>query len=214
MSNFSKLSELLMLFNFADLYRIYSEIHMRALIVVDIQNDFCAGGVLPARDTDSLIPELNAFIDQCKLICHMYFTRDWHPINHQSFIQFGGPWPSHCVKDTWGSEFVSSLEIPPGGYVIDKGTSPDSDGYSDFEETCLDRILRKLRVRRIGVCGIATEYCVLANVRDGLKFGFEVSVLTDLIRPIERESGDAAASLSEMKGLGARVVTSDVWRRS
>jgi nicotinamidase/pyrazinamidase len=187
----------------------------RVLIVVDVQHDFCEGGVLAARNTSSLIAPLNRFIELCRtknIPC--FFTRDWHPANHQSFKSHGGPWPVHCVQGSWGAAFPSNLLIPEGSIVIDKETLPEQISYSDFQATGLEQKLRTLEIEEIAVCGIATEYCVKAGTLDGLKLGFRVVVLTDLIRPIEVKVGDAAAALKGMNDAGAVLMNSDAWVRN
>ena len=186
----------------------------KALIVVDVQHDFCEGGVLAARDTNSLIAPLNRFIESCmskSIPC--FFTRDWHPANHQSFKNNGGPWPVHCVQGSWGAAFPDTLLIPEGSIIIDKETLPDQVSYSDFQATGLQEKLNALEIEEIAVCGIATEYCVKAGTIDGLKLGFRVVVLTDLIRPIEANAGDAAAALKAMSAAGAVLMKCDAWLR-
>jgi nicotinamidase/pyrazinamidase len=184
----------------------------KALIVIDVQHDFCEGGVLAARDTNNLIAPLNRFIEMCstkQIPC--FFTRDWHPANHQSFKNNGGPWPVHCVQESWGAAFPSNLLIPKGAIVIDKETLPEQISYSDFQATGLEEKLRELQIEEIAVCGIATDYCVKAGTLDGLKLGFRVVVFTDLIRPIEVKVGDAAAALKEMSDAGAVLMNCDAW---
>ena len=183
-----------------------------ALLVVDIQDDFCVGGVLPACETDSLIKPVNAFVAQCASKgIHLIFTRDWHPANHTSFVNYGGPWPTHCVQGTDGAAFVSNLRVPADAEIVDKGFKPDSIGYSDFENTSLHHTLQAWGVVDVGVCGIATEYCVLANVEDALTRGYVVTVLSDLIRPIEEQAGDSEAAMEKMRRSGAYLRTSSEW---
>jgi nicotinamidase/pyrazinamidase len=186
----------------------------KALIVIDVQHDFCEGGVLAARDTNSLISPLNFFIELCRTkSIPLFFTRDWHPANHQSFKNNGGPWPIHCVQGSWGAAFPKNLLIPEGATIIDKETKPDQVSYSDFQSTGLGEKLKELNIKEIAVCGIATEYCVKAGTLDGLKLGFRAVVLTDLIRPIEVKDGDATAALNEMKDAGAILMESSNWMR-
>jgi nicotinamidase/pyrazinamidase len=183
-----------------------------AVLIVDIQNDFCVGGALPARDTETLIEPVNAFVARCAIKgIHLVFTRDWHPANHSSFVNCGGPWPTHCVQGTDGAAFVPTLRVPANAEIVDKGFLADSVGYSDFENTVLHRTLQAWRVVDIAVCGIATEYCVLANVEDALARGYVVTVLGDLIRHIEAETGDGEIALQKMRKGGARLRTSSEW---
>ena len=188
----------------------------RAIIVVDVQRDFCEGGVLPAKNTSSLITPLSALIGWClrnKVVC--VFTRDWHPANHCSFQSEGGPWPSHCVQDTPGAEFAVGLQFPDSGLVIDieKDSSTRNMSYSAFENTNLKAELRARHIEEVAACGIATDYCVKTTVLDALQSGFRVSVLTDLVRPIEVNSGDSTKALDEMKASGATLLTSTAWMK-
>lgn len=181
-----------------------------ALIVIDVQRDFCEGGVLSALDTNTLIGPLNGLIEFCNSKnIPLFFTRDWHPVNHKSFKQYGGLWPVHCVQGSWGAGFPTNLLMPEGSVIIDKETLPDQVSYSDFRATGLQEKLKNLKIDEIAVCGIATEYCVKAGTIDGLKLGFGVIVLTDLIRPIDTNAGDAA--LKEMKDAGAILKESRNW---
>jgi nicotinamidase/pyrazinamidase len=158
----------------------------KTLIIIDVQHDFCKGGVLAAKDTDTLIAPINRLTRECSVQgIPCFFTRDWHPANHRSFHSQGGPWPVHCVQGTWGASFPAELTIPEGSVIVDKETLPDQVSYSDFQSTGLEDQLRALQVEEIAVCGIATEYCVKAGTIDALKLGFRVVVLTDLVRPIE-----------------------------
>ena len=140
----------------------------KALIVVDVQRDFCEGGVLAARDTNSLIAPLNRFIEFCRAkSIPLFFTRDWHPANHESFKDYGGPWPVHCVQGSWGADFQDNLLVPEGSTIIDKETLPHQVSYSDFQSTGLQEKLKALQIEEIAVCGIATEYCVKAGTQIG-----------------------------------------------
>jgi len=187
-----------------------------ALIVVDVQRDFCEGGVLAARNTSSLISPLNAVITwsiQHGILC--MFTRDWHPANHCSFQSQGGPWPSHCVQGTPGAEFAGGLQLPKSALVIDieKDSDKANMSYSAFENTNLKAELRNRRITEVAVCGIATDYCVKATVLDALRCGFRTSVLTDLVRPIDVHAGDSASALAEMKSAGATLLTCQEWMK-
>ena len=181
----------------------------RALIVVDVQRDFCPGGALPVADGDKIIPAVNELIHAFeKADLPVFFTRDWHPRNHVSFRANGGPWPPHCVKDTPGAGFHPSLAIPAGAKVIDKGTLQAEDAYSGFQGTDLARLLRDLHVRRIYVAGLATDYCVKNTVLDGAARGFETFVITDCIKGVNLRRTDSATALRVMLSRGARPTTS------
>ena len=181
-----------------------------ALIVVDVQRDFCEGGALAAADTLSLLEPLRKDLEEARRRgAVIVYTRDWHPENHSSFAANGGPWPVHCVANSRGAEFMPPLRTEGGDVVIDKGTAVAGPGYSGFEETGLAERLRALQVDRIGVSGIATEYCVRATALDGVKEGFETAVLTDAIRAVKPE--ETGRVVKELKGAGVRSETAAEW---
>ena len=181
-----------------------------ALLVIDVQNDFCDGGTLPAQSTSTLIDPLNQLVDACVAAeVPVVFTRDWHSSDHESFLSQGGLWPPHCVCNTRGAAFHGRLHVPPGAIIVDKGVARDDDGYSAFEGTHLAETLRVLNVTEVMVCGIAAEYCVLASVKDACRSGFRTIVLEDLVRPIEVQPGDLHRALHDMQNAGAIRSTSD-----
>jgi nicotinamidase/pyrazinamidase len=177
-----------------------------ALIVVDVQRDFCDGGVLPARSTANLIPDLNAVIALCSDASFpIAFTRDWHPPDHSSFLPEGGRWPVHCVRETNGAEFASALHVGACPTIIDKGVDRHDPGYSAFAATDLANLLNASGVTEVAICGIATEYCVLESVRGAVRLGFRTCLLEDLIRPIDARPGDGERAMREIRALGAEV---------
>ncbi len=179
-----------------------------ALLIVDVQRDFMPGGSLPVPEGDSVIGPLNELIvafNGRKL--PILLTRDWHPPDHISFRERGGPWPPHCVAGTEGAEFHPHLKVPPEALIISKATGRDSEAYSGFEGTDLDSVLRGLGVRRLFVGGVATEYCVRATVLDALKLGYEALVVEEAVRGISRDEEEAAKS--EMLREGAILVRLD-----
>jgi nicotinamidase/pyrazinamidase len=181
----------------------------RALIVVDIQRDFCPGGALPVTDGDKIIPAVNQLVRAFeKAALPIFFTRDWHPSNHISFRDNGGPWPPHCVRNTSGASFHPSLAIPTDAEVIDKGTLQAEDAYSGFQGTDLARKLHGLHVKQIYVAGLATDYCVKNTVLDGAAQGFETFVLTDCVRGVNLKRSDSATALRTMLSRGARQTSS------
>ncbi len=185
---------------------------MTALLIIDCQNDFLEDGALGARETSDLVPALNRVIAECSTRkVPLFFTRDWHPVNHYSFRSEGGIWPPHCVQNTAGARFAEGLTVPVGATVVSKGQMVNDDGYSMFENTSLKEQLQKLEVRELAVCGIATEYCVLESVKDALQDGYKVAVLMDLVRSIEATPGDSFAALDKMRTLGAALVKSEKW---
>lgn len=181
-----------------------------ALIVVDVQRDFCEGGALAAADTLSLLEPLRKDIAEARRRgAVIVFTRDWHPEDHSSFAANDGPWPTHCVAGSRGAEFMPPLQTEPGDVVIDKGAAVAGPGYSGFEDTGLAARLKVLKVDRIGVSGIATEYCVRATALDGVKEGFETAVLTDVIRAVKPEETERV--MKELEGARVRSETAREW---
>jgi nicotinamidase-related amidase len=183
----------------------------RALIVVDVQRDFCEGGALAASDTRSLLEPLCKFIAVARESgTKMVFTQDWHPPNHSSFQSQGGPWPVHCVAGSSGAELMPPLVPASGDWVIHKGVTVEGVGYSGFDSTTLVEKLRAQDVECVAVCGVATEYCVRATAMDAAKLGFRVAVLTDLVRPVRAAAVEA--TLRELATLGIDLTTSERWR--
>ena len=186
----------------------------QALVIIDVQKDFCEGGVLPASNTTSLIEPLNAFIKQvCAGNVMCIFTRDWHPSDHCSFNTQGGPWPVHCVQGTPGAEFAEGLYLPDSFFVVDIEKYPDlrNSGYSAFENTNLNELLLENEITEVMITGIATDYCVRATALDALKNGYTTIVLTDLICPIDVLEIDADMALEEMKDSGVILSNSGEW---
>jgi nicotinamidase/pyrazinamidase len=172
-----------------------------ALIVVDVQNDFLPGGSLAVPGGDEILPVLDRAVE--RFSAHelpVFATRCWHPPNHCSFREQGGPWPPHCVQDTWGAELAPGLALR-SLTIISKATTPERDAYSGFERTNLEERLRAADAHHLFVGGLMTEHCVLNTVKDALARGFSVSLLVDAVRPIDPASGDRA--IDEMKRLGA-----------
>ena len=175
-----------------------------ALIVVDLQSDFLPGGSLAVPGGEEVIDVLNGYIDTfVQREWPIFATRDWHPPNHCSFKAQGGLWPEHCVMNTPGARFSPALRLPAFASIISKGTDPTRDAYSGFEGTDLEERLRKMSVPRLYVGGLATDYCVLNTVKDGLQRGFEVKLLEDAIRAVNVKPGDGSAAIKEMVDLGA-----------
>lgn len=148
---------------------------------------------------------IRAFVDANLPI---FLTRDWHPPNHISFKNRGGPWPPHCVQGTRGAEFHPGLEIPHSAGLVSKGDKPDVDSYSDFQGTGLEDRLKSLGVREVFVAGLATDYCVKETSIDALHCGFHVSVLIDCVKPIDVEEGDGNRALAGLRREGAALITS------
>lgn len=175
-----------------------------ALILVDVQRDFCPGGALSVPGGDEVVPILNRYVRKCVPAgAHLYATRDWHPAHHMSFKTQGGAWPPHCIHDTPGAAFHPSLALPEQMEIVSKGTRPDEEAYSGFQGTDLERRLRAGGTRRLLIGGLATDYCVKSTVIDGLKLGFEVVLLEDAVRGVEVQPGDSQRAIEEMVKAGA-----------
>ena len=167
-----------------------------------MQNDFCPPGALPIEEGDRVVPVLNRWLREARRRgIPVYASRDWHPRGHVSFVEAGGEWPAHCIQDTDGAAFHADLELPEDVVLVAKGVRFDRDQYSAFCETGLEQRLRKDRVRRLWVGGLALDVCVRATVLDALRAGLEVRVLVDATRPVTEEGGRTA--LEEMASAGA-----------
>jgi nicotinamidase/pyrazinamidase len=182
-----------------------------ALLIVDVQNDFCPGGALAVPDGDRVVPALNKHIANAKAEgSPIYASRDWHPHVTSHFKSYGGQWPPHCVQNTQGASFHKELQLPHAATLITKGVDPASHGYSAFEGHTPDgrTFLSDLREREIGhlyVGGLATDYCVKHSVLDALRFGFDVTVLADAIAGVDVEPGDSARAIDDMQKAGAEI---------
>jgi nicotinamidase/pyrazinamidase len=184
-----------------------------ALIVVDVQRDFCEGGALAAVDTLSLLKPLKECIEAARRANAMIiYTQDWHPLDHSSFQINGGPWPVHCAADSLGAELMPPLKAQADELVIYKGVRADGAGYSGFELTELEGRLKELKIERVAVGGIATEYCVRATALDALQSGFKTVVLTDLTRAVRPQ--EAVHVLDELKKAGAKTTSAAEWLES
>lgn len=179
-----------------------------ALVVIDVQNDFLPGGSLAVPEGDQVIPVLNGYIEQF-ISRHLpvIATRDWHPPNHCSFIRQGGPWPAHCVVDSKGAEFASALHLPAAVKVFSKATEAGQENYSDFSNPAFKEQLDEMKVRRLFIGGLATEYCVLNTVRDALSHPYQVFLLVDAIRAINVRPQDGEQAINEMIEKGAKLIT-------
>ena len=181
----------------------------QALIVVDVQNDFCPGGTLAVPHGDQVVAPLNKLIDEfLERGDPVYKSRDWHPRVTKHFSAYGGTWPVHCVQNTKGALFHPALRDDPRINVISKGLG-DIDGYSAFDETDLGAQLRDAGVKELVVGGLATDYCVKNTVLDALGQGFKVKAVEDAMRPVELQPGDGERAIAEMRAAGAEIVSAD-----
>lgn len=188
------------------------ELQDSALILVDIQNDFCPNGALAVAEGDQIVPIVNRLISRFPLVIS---TQDWHPADHISFKAQGGPWPPHCVQGTIGAELHPDLKTEAIALYFRKASSPDKDDYSEFagkdvQGRSLDELLKAYGVKKIYVVGLATDYCVLETVLDGLKYGYEVYAVTDAMRAVNVNPDDGEKALYKMVSSGAHLVTSEV----
>jgi len=181
-----------------------------ALIVVDVQADFLPGGALGVPHGDRVVGPLNRLIDAWSARgLPLYVTRDWHPADHCSFAERGGPWPTHCVAGTAGAEFSPALHIPAGTTIVSKATRANEEAYSVFKGTGLLEQLRNAGVTRIVLGGLATDYCVRFSGSDARAAGLEVIVLKDAVCAVDVHPGDGARALQELAEAGAALATCD-----
>ena len=181
----------------------------RALIVVDVQNDFCPGGTLAVSHGDEVVEPLNQAIDEfLERGEPVYKSRDWHPTTTKHFAAHGGDWPVHCVQDTKGAEFHPALRDDPRITVISKGLG-DTNCYSAFDETDLLDQLHQQNVEEVVVGGLATDYCVKSTVLDALKHGFKVKALKNAMRAVDVQPGDGERAIEEMRKAGAEILSTD-----
>jgi len=177
-----------------------------ALVIVDVQHDFLPGGALAVAQGDRIFTPINAL---ARRFTRVYATRDWHPPNHSSFAAQGGPWPVHCVADTPGAAFDPRLDRSHIDLIVDKGVDVATDGYSGFAATTLERDLRAHGIKRVFVCGLATDYCVKATAQDAKDAGFDVVVLSDAAAAVDVTPGDESRALGELHAHGVGIATSD-----
>ena len=185
-----------------------------ALVVVDVQNDFASpDGSLSVSGGEEIIGVVNEQIGRARDAGALVaYTQDWHPPSTPHFLDAGGTWPVHCVRDTWGAELHPSLQV--AGPVVRKGTGGE-DGYSGFtvrdpqtgdeRPTELDGLLRERGVRRVVVVGLATDYCVAETALDARTLGYETAVLTDAVRAVNLDPGDGDRAIQRMREAGIDV---------
>ncbi len=175
-----------------------------ALVVVDFQNDFTPGGALAVPGGDEIAPRVQELIDSGRFDL-VVATRDWHPPDHGSFVERGGPWPPHCVQGTPGAELHPSVPRDRVEVVLDKGQDPGTDGYSAFDGTGFGALLRERGIDRLTLVGLATDYCVKNTALDALREGFEVEIDRRGVRGIDVRPGDVERALAEVTAAGGRV---------
>jgi nicotinamidase/pyrazinamidase len=189
--------------------------HHPALLLVDVQVDFCPGGALAVTGGDAVVPVANRLAARAAALgLPVYASRDWHPEESAHFRQHGGPWQTHCVAGTEGARLHPDLALPSTTLIVSKGTGRDEHGYSVFEGRVAGRgefgdDLVARGVDHLVVCGLATDYCVRATVMDALSRGFGVTVVEDGVAAVNAEDGDGARALREMQTAGATMMPAD-----
>lgn len=186
----------------------------KALLVVDVQNDFCPGGALAVMDGDKVVGPINTMIEYARKNGWLVIaSRDWHPVVTSHFKDYGGIWPVHCVQNTFGAAFHPDLNSI-GAVVISKATKPDEDGYSPFDGytdagVSLEEYLCSNDVTDIYVGGLATDYCVKAGAIDAAKKGFKTHLLFDACRAVNLKPDDGEKAVKEMQDVGVIVITTE-----
>lgn len=179
-----------------------------ALIIVDVQKDFCSGGALEVPDGDAVVPVINKYIALFQKACGMILaTRDWHPYNHSSFKEYGGPWPPHCIQNTTGAEFHPHLQLPADYKLVSLAEKPGKDAYSGFEGTNLNSLLQERSIKRVFVCGLATDYCVKATALDAVALNYETYLLEDAVRGVNVRPDDSEKAIRKMEERGVKRTT-------
>ena len=199
---------------------------MKALIIVDMQNDFCPGGALAVKEGDQIVSLINKLQSKFELIVA---TQDWHPQNHKSFASNNGKkvgevvelnglkqilWPDHCIQNSHGAKLVAGLDQKKIDRIFQKGTDPEIDSYSGFfdnghkKKTGLDEYLRKKGVDEVFVVGLATDYCVKFTALDAVDLGFKTHLIQDACRGVNLSKDDAAQAIQQMRDKGVGIINS------
>jgi len=180
-----------------------------ALVIVDVQNDFCPGGALEVYNADEIILVINRYMELFRgKGLPIIASRDWHPRETKHFEKYGGIWPEHCVQRSFGAMFRAGLLLPPDILVFSKGMDPERDDYSALQArndtgTSMTDVLKKVGIRELYICGLATDYCVRQTALEGLHLGFSITVLVDAVRGVELNPGDSKRALDELEAAGA-----------
>jgi nicotinamidase/pyrazinamidase len=185
----------------------------KALLIVDVQNDFCPGGALGVPEGDKIIPKINQYVKIFgKKKLPIFVSRDWHPVHTSHFKDFGGVWPVHCVHNSRGAAFHQKFKVPKKAIFLYKGMDPHKDAYSVFHAEDdkgmgFLRLLNLMKINEIYIAGLATDYCVKFTALDALKFKFKVKVLSDAIKGVDLRPGDSEKALKEAIKKGAKIIT-------
>jgi len=184
----------------------------KALLVVDVQNDFCPGQALAVPEGDKIIANLNKYIKIfSKNKLPIFASRDWHPVKSKHFKDFGGSWPVHCIQNTKGAAFHPKLRLPREAILLYKGMDPGKDSYSCFQAEdqrgmSFSSILKLFGIKEIYIAGLATDYCVKFSANDAIKQGFKVRLLMDAIKGVNLEPGDSEKAIKQMVKNGAKKI--------
>ena len=182
----------------------------KALLIVDVQNDFCPGGALGVPEGDKIIPKINSYIKIfSKKKFPIFATRDWHPVRSRHFRDFGGAWPVHCIHNSKGAQFHPDLKLPKEAIFLYKGMDPELDSYSSFQAEdekgmSFSKLLNLLGIKEIYIAGLATDYCVRFTGKDALKLGFKVKILLDAVQGVDLKAGDSEKAIRELIKSGAK----------
>ncbi len=193
--------------------QVMASLERAALLVVDVQNDFCTNGALAVSGSERVVAAMNRHIGYA--IAHgwpVYASRDWHPHQTTHFKPYGGQWPVHCVQDSPGARFHPDLQFPEDVIVVTKGDRANDAGYSAFdghtpEGTTLLADLQRRGISHLYIGGLATDYCVRASALDGLDAGLRVTLLEDAVAGVDLTPGDSSRALEAMRARGAEVAT-------
>jgi nicotinamidase/pyrazinamidase len=185
----------------------------KALLVVDVQNDFCPGGALGVPQGDKIVSAVNKYVKIfTKKKLPIFASRDWHPIRTKHFKDFGGVWPVHCLQNSRGAAFHPKLKLPKEMIQLYKGMDPEKDSYSVFQAEDLSgtgflKLLNMLGIKELYIGGLATDYCVKFSVLDALKHKFKVKLLIDAIKGVNLKPDDSEKAIKEMVRKGAKKIT-------
>jgi len=185
----------------------------KALLVIDMQNDFCPGGALGVPEGDKIVSTINKYIKMfIKKKLTVFFTQDWHPAKTGHFKDFGGKWPAHCIQNSKGAQLHPGLNLPKQGVFLYKGMDPKKDAYSAFQAedasgTSFPQLLMRMSIDTLYVAGLATDYCVRFSVNEALKQGFKVKILSDAIKGVNLKQTDSQEAIKEMIKAGAKKVS-------
>jgi nicotinamidase/pyrazinamidase len=176
----------------------------KALLIVDLQNDFCPGGALPVKDGDKIVPVINSVIDLFSIVAA---SKDWHPLNTEHFEK----WPVHCVRNSSGAEFHQNLKTDKIEKIFYKGTTAKDDGYSAFEATNYDlkKFLTDKHVNTLFICGLALDYCVKETALDSVGHGFQTYIISDATKAVAQTEENINYVINELSSRGIKFINSN-----